>query len=659
MSDCSVGASRMDRPISLEARRIDLTVEPLFQLGPARIDPRSHEITWGIELRRLQPLTMKVLVALHDKSGEVVTRDELVDRCWDGRFVGEDVVNRHISLLRRVAAESSAFEIQTVPTTGYRLIERGESLQGSDGRDLPAESPPSWRVAILKSTRARIAAGILLVSVGGVFALEHLDKPATNAVMLKPFEVAGSAPLARTFAAGVSADINSAMTATGVDVLNPDSSGKSQAQFVLSGRTEQPGADLHLTAELADAADHTVLWSTSFTRPAAQEQAMQEQVADNLAQVLHCALDTSRQAGREQLSNDSIKLYLKACALEQAVDPPSDQIQDLLKQVTQRQPDFAAGWARLAFFAANAALKASPSDVPTLRAEARMAVQRALRLDPRSGVAYNAIAELELGHVPFSTLHLQFQNVLRFDRDDAFTINDECELLMRMGSIDDSVRMCRRGVSLEPLSPVQVSDLVAALIADSRNEEAQATLDRALRIWPDDAGIKLTKLDYEARLGDPGIALSILKNADARPQNARDVTLEAYRRLAETRLARKPASTADFLRWLKQEVAVDQLDVDFAAPLLAGFGDTDGAFRMAFAYRGDPINIDPAFLWQPESLPLRRDPRFIALAAKFHVAEFWRTTGLWPDFCSTPSWPYNCRTEVARVADAKVGRHEA
>src|SRR6185503_12688002 len=109
MSDCSVGASRMDRPISLEARRIDLTVEPLFQLGPARIDPRSHEITWGIELRRLQPLTMKVLVALHDKSGEVVTRDELVDRCWDGRFVGEDVVNRHISLLRRVAAESSAF----------------------------------------------------------------------------------------------------------------------------------------------------------------------------------------------------------------------------------------------------------------------------------------------------------------------------------------------------------------------------------------------------------------------------------------------------------------------------------------------------------------------------------------------------------------------
>ena len=98
---------------------------------------------------------------------------------------------------------------------------------------------------------------------------------------------------------------------------------------------------------------------------------------------------------------------------------------------------------------------------------------------------------------------------------------------------------------------------------------------------------------------------------------------------------------------------MDQLDLDFAAPLLAGFGDTDGAFQMAFAYRGDPIKIDPAFLWQPESLRLRRDPRFIALAGKFHIAEFWGTTGLWPDFCSTSGWPYSCRAEQEPLADPR------
>ena len=36
----------MDRAISLDARRIDLTIEPSFHLGAARVDPRSHEIAW-------------------------------------------------------------------------------------------------------------------------------------------------------------------------------------------------------------------------------------------------------------------------------------------------------------------------------------------------------------------------------------------------------------------------------------------------------------------------------------------------------------------------------------------------------------------------------------------------------------------------------------
>jgi TolB-like protein len=471
--------------------------------------------------------------------------------------------------------------------------------------------------------------------------------------MLKPFDVAGNASLARTFAAGVSADIDSAMSAAGVDVVDPDSSGRSNARFVLSGRTELPGSDLHLTAELQDARDHTVLWSTTFTRPAKQSQAMQEQVADNLAQVLHCAFDTSRQPGGENLDQDTIKLYLKACALEQAVDTPSDQIQDLLKQVTAREPRFAAGWARLALFAADAAWAASPQDAATLRREARTAAQNALRLDPRSGVAFEALTDLELGRVPFAQLHREFQKVLSFDREDPYIINDDCELLLRMGSLDTSLRMCRRAVELEPLSPEQVSDLIKALIDQSRDAEAQATLDRALRVWPDDKGLKIIHLDYEARVGDPRTALAILDDPEARPQLT-DISLVAYRRLAEARKSGSPAQARAFIEWMKAEAQSGEIDPQFSVPALAGFGDVGDAFRIAFAAPSDIFDHapDPEFLWEPDSANLRRDPRFIALAAKFHVADFWRSTGLWPDFCSAPNWPYSCKGEEARLRPA-------
>ena len=620
----------MNRPAQWELTAGLIDRRP-FRVGRAVVDPISRDAKWSDGEERLQPQTLKVLITLFSRRGEVVTRDELVQLCWDGRVVGDDVINRSILLVRHLAEKAGGFEIKTVPRTGYRLVESGFSVRSAiKGR---------WIVA---------AALLLIVGAAGLFAVEHRT-PAVDAVMLKPFDVAGSAPLAHTFAAGVFSDVGTALSAANVDVIDPGASGQSKAaSFVLSGRAELPDSDLHLTTELQDARDHTVLWSTSFTRPASEMQAMQEQVSANLAAVLQCALDTSRQPGGAHLDRDTIKLYLKACGLQQAVEPPSDQLRDLLKQVTVNQPGFADGWARLALWAGNAAFTASPHDAQIMRAEARSAAQRALGLDPKSGVAYNAIAELELGHVPFAVLHRQFQKVLTFDPNDTFTINNECELLMRMGRIEDSLRMCRRGVELEPLSPEETSDLVKTLIDDSRDAEANALLGRALRIWPDDNQLKIIHLNYEARTGDPGAALAILNDPEARPQLS-DIYLEADRRLAQARKSGSPAQAKAFVGWLKAEADSGNIEPQFAIPILSGFGDVDDAFRIAFAAPSEIVDNapDPEMLWEPDSGSLRRDPRFVALAAKFHVADFWHMTGMWPDFCSSRSWPYDCSAMLA------------
>jgi DNA-binding winged helix-turn-helix (wHTH) protein/TolB-like protein/Tfp pilus assembly protein PilF len=634
----------MNRPAPWRSIMTGVVDRRPFKVGEATVDPVSRDVSWRGGEERLQPQTLKVLLALVSHRGEVVTRDELIQLCWDGRIVGDDVINRSISLLRQSAGRAGGFEIETVSRTGYRLIE----AQPGRSRQRP------WIAAAVRSlspTRkwiAGIAAAVMLLVVGavGLFGFERASRPAPDAVMLTPFDVAGNAPLARTFAAGVSADVNDALSAANVDVVDPGASGQSdKAAFVLSGRAELPGSDLHLTAELQDARDHTVLWSTSFTRPASQVQAMQEQVANNLAAVLHCALDTAHQPGGVELDRDTIKLYLKACAQQQAVDWSPNEVRDLLKQVTAREPRFALGWARLAFATVTAAWNGPPQEREAMRREARIDAQTALRLDPKSGLAYEALTDLELGHVAFAELHREFQKVLSFDPNNASVINDDGELLMRMGSLDEGLQMFRRGVALDPLSPEQAADLVRGLINDSRDSEAQATLRRTLRIWPDDNTLKIINVDYQARFGDPDTALSILNDPDARPQKVRDITLEAYRHLAEARKLGQPAQTRAFIAWLKSQVASGQLGADFAAPQMASFGDVDGAFKLALAAPSGPVDNDPEFLWEPESIGLRRDPRFIALAAKFHVADFWRATRLWPDFCSTAKWPYDCKAQ--------------
>ena len=109
----------------MSADRIDLASEAKFRVGAALVDPLAHEATFNGFKERLQPQNVKVLIALARKRERVVTRDELIESCWDGRIVGDDVIHRAISTIRQFAARAGGFEIETVPRSGYRLTETG------------------------------------------------------------------------------------------------------------------------------------------------------------------------------------------------------------------------------------------------------------------------------------------------------------------------------------------------------------------------------------------------------------------------------------------------------------------------------------------------------------------------------------------------------
>ena len=65
---------------------------------------------------------MQVLVALF-RAGAIVTREELTQRCWDGRVVGDDSINRVLSRIRHIAADfgQGSFSVETITKVGYRL----------------------------------------------------------------------------------------------------------------------------------------------------------------------------------------------------------------------------------------------------------------------------------------------------------------------------------------------------------------------------------------------------------------------------------------------------------------------------------------------------------------------------------------------------------
>ncbi|HTF42361.1 MAG TPA: hypothetical protein VK641_00615, partial [Terriglobales bacterium] len=64
---------------------IDLVGEPDFVLGASRVSPSRLEVSHAGLHETLEPRIMQVLVALYQADGKVVSRDELIARCWEGR----------------------------------------------------------------------------------------------------------------------------------------------------------------------------------------------------------------------------------------------------------------------------------------------------------------------------------------------------------------------------------------------------------------------------------------------------------------------------------------------------------------------------------------------------------------------------------------------
>src|SRR5262245_573574 len=102
---------------------IDLARTPDFSLGSLRVRPSSREVSADNASEQLEPRVMQVLVALANRRGEVVSRDDLIAQCWDGRVVGEDAVNRCTGRLRKLSQAHGGFTLETIARVGYRLTE--------------------------------------------------------------------------------------------------------------------------------------------------------------------------------------------------------------------------------------------------------------------------------------------------------------------------------------------------------------------------------------------------------------------------------------------------------------------------------------------------------------------------------------------------------
>jgi Tol biopolymer transport system component/DNA-binding winged helix-turn-helix (wHTH) protein len=116
----------MNLQVSSRGPTEDLLTGPNLRLriGEHIVDTGALRVLTRPELPRLTNKAVAVLIELVRHVGQTVTRDQLLDRVWTGRFPTPDVLTQAIKELRRAFADDSKPPqyIETIPKIGYRLI---------------------------------------------------------------------------------------------------------------------------------------------------------------------------------------------------------------------------------------------------------------------------------------------------------------------------------------------------------------------------------------------------------------------------------------------------------------------------------------------------------------------------------------------------------
>ena len=298
-----------------------------FRLGAFEVRPLTGEVAGAGGTTHLEPKVMEVLAALAQRPGEVVEREELLQRIWGHRAaVADEPLTRCIAELRRVLGDSRQTPtfIQTIPKRGYRLLCAVTPLAGSPPPALAAAAPVSQASAPLPAAIARRRthpallgsgfAALLAVTAIAVWAMsrdsaesESVAPIDRNTIAVLPFIDVGGSPDDAYFGEGLADEILNRLSAVeGLRVVARTSSFAVRAStddvrsiaqrltvaHVLEGTVRRDGERVRIDVQLVDAARGYRVWGERYDGVLGDIFALQDEIANTIVAKLRDTVPT-------------------------------------------------------------------------------------------------------------------------------------------------------------------------------------------------------------------------------------------------------------------------------------------------------------------------------------------------------------------------------
>jgi TolB-like protein/tetratricopeptide (TPR) repeat protein len=305
--------------------------------GPFRLDLEQRVLSRGATPMRLRSRALEILCVLASAKGELVTKDELMARVWPDVVVEENVIQVHVSALRKALDEgrSDQSHIVTVPGRGYRLA----GLQPSPPA-FPPETNPRREPAF--TDRSSIA--------------------------VLPFRNMSSDPEQDYFADGMVEDIiaglsrikwlfviarNSSFIYKDKTVDGRQIARELGVRYLLDGGVRKSGNRIRVTGHLVEAETGTCLWVERYDRLLDDIFAVQDEITMSVIGAIEPSMrnaETERIKRKRPGSLDAYDLFLRSLQFVSGMMAESAAPAiPLLERALELEPGYASAHGALAW----------------------------------------------------------------------------------------------------------------------------------------------------------------------------------------------------------------------------------------------------------------------------------------------------------------------
>ncbi len=551
----------------------------------------------------LTPKAFDTLVALIERQGRVVGKEELLETVWPGAFITEATLSQNIYTLRKTLESHGASGlIQTVPRRGYRFAGEAVEVRRETASDAPAEELPE---------SIRSVAVLPLVSLGGDEEIDFLGLGLADAV------IASLSRVRRLTVRSTSAILRYVEEGD----RDPVRIGRDLAvDGVLEGTVQRLGARLRVTVQLVSVARSAACWAESFQGVYDDLFEAQDAIAHAVVAGLRLTLTRQEEAGlRHQptRSTDACRAYVRgryfwnkrsAADLKRAIES-FEHATALDPGYAQAHAGLADAWILMPFFGAG-------QPAASFR-KARDAARRAGDLDGSLAEAHTSLAYTDFVYSRrWRTAEERFRRALSCNPHYATAHHWYAFLLTALGRHDEALQRATRALELEPLSAVIHTDLAMAHYFARRYDDAAAVLD--------------TVVENDPSFGYARFARSLTASARQQQKTAIDEARAAVEHLpgstaAESVLgyALAVAGRIDEARDVLAELGSDNDEGAQAAHralVWVGLDDRERAFAELEEACDERSNFAALLGVWPVFDRIRPDPRFAALLRRIRLA---------------------------------------